>query len=221
MVNKQDEQLDKLRKHADDTLRLWSNAQKPERERMVCRAFLRCLGVPFSEEELRIDSGEPVDVSFLSAQFQITEVLDKGRKRTDEWRDRKRRYQDARSLTDLVEPVTSPDNPSLCPISYREILGFLLERLSQKAQRYGGANCAKLDVLVCVGLKGRYLWPLDITLQLREVRELQMQRWRSVSMLFIPYSVVVFAREGAPEFLQTVQGQVLRKWPRPDGWFDR
>ena len=176
MVNKEDEQLDKLRKHADDTLRLWSNAQKPERERMVCRAFLRCLGVPFSEEELRIDSGEPVDVSFLSAQFQITEVLDKGRKRTDEWRDRKRRYQDARSLVDLVEPVTSPDNSSVCPISYREILEFLLERLSQKAQRYGGANCAKLDALVCVGLKGRYLWPLETASDGSELDRLRAER---------------------------------------------
>ena len=220
MVNKDDEQLDKLRKHADDTLRLWSNAQKPERERMICRAFLRCLGVPFREEEFRADSGEPVDISFRLARFQITELLDIGRRRTDEWRDRKRQYQDAQSLTDLVEPVRSPDHLSPCSISYREILGFLLERFSQKAQHYGVANCAKLDALLCVGLKGRHLWPLDITLHLPEIRELQTQGWRSVSMLFIPYSVVVFAGESAPDFLRAVEGQVLTKWPRRDGWFD-
>ena len=217
MVSKEDDELKELRKHAEDTVGLFANAQKPERERMVCRCFQRGLGVSFSEEELRTDPGEPVDVSFQLAQFQITEILDKGRKRQDELRERQRRYQSAESVG---EAVTSPDNWSHCPVSYREVVACLYERLSAKAQRYGIARCATLDALVYVNLRGRHLWPMDTTSVGTELDQLQAQRWRSVSMLFPPYSVVVFAGESAPEFLRNVQGQAFNKWPHLDGCFD-
>lgn len=34
--------------------------EKPERERMIVRAFLRCLGVPFSDDEIQPGTEEPV-----------------------------------------------------------------------------------------------------------------------------------------------------------------
>lgn len=54
---------------------LFSNKNKTVREKMVARAFLRCLGVKFSENEIVVGPEEPVDVSFKSARFQIMEIL--------------------------------------------------------------------------------------------------------------------------------------------------
>ena len=49
---------------------------------MVCRAFLRCMGVGFSEDEIAVGAREPTDITFRGAEFQITEVLDEGRRRS-------------------------------------------------------------------------------------------------------------------------------------------
>ena len=78
------EYLDRLRDHTVETRRIFSNKMKPERERMVCRAFLRCLGVQFRDEEIVTSYTEPIDVIFRSAQFQIRELMEPDRKRGDE-----------------------------------------------------------------------------------------------------------------------------------------
>jgi hypothetical protein len=75
------EALDKLRVHIHETRSFFGPKMKPERERSVCRAFLRCLGVAFDEAEIRASTTEPIDVEFRAAKFQIRELLDPGRKR--------------------------------------------------------------------------------------------------------------------------------------------
>ena len=57
-----DTYLASLRTHAVETRILLSNPMKPERERMVVRAFLRCLGISFTEDEIVSGNDEPVDV---------------------------------------------------------------------------------------------------------------------------------------------------------------
>jgi hypothetical protein len=78
------EYLRKLQEHVAETRRLFSNTMKPERERMVCRAFLRCLGIKFCDEEIIASDTEPIDVLFRSAKFQIRVLMESGRKRGDE-----------------------------------------------------------------------------------------------------------------------------------------
>lgn len=212
MHEREDEHLQELRREADEALRLWSNAEKPERERMVCRAFLRCLGLSFDEKEIKIGSTEPVDVSFRSANFQIMEIMEEGRRRTDEWRKRQRRRQEARSLGDLIEPYTPSRG-----VSYSEILSCLDERLRKKAALYSTAVRAKLDILIYINLHNSHL---DVSSEHPAPDQLQKQGWRSVSMLFLPYGEVLFAREGAPEFLRHAEGHALMKWQRLAGWFD-
>lgn len=59
MCKTETEYLEKLRKHAKDTRAFLSNKMKSERERSVCRAFLRSIGVPFQEQELIVPTDEP------------------------------------------------------------------------------------------------------------------------------------------------------------------
>ena len=78
MCETETEYLEKLRKHASDTRAFLKNEAKPERERSVCRAFLRTIGVKFNESELVAPTAEPADVAFRTARFQIREMLDPG-----------------------------------------------------------------------------------------------------------------------------------------------
>jgi hypothetical protein len=79
-----------LRKHAAETRALLSNSNKPERERRVVRAYLRCLGIPFTDEEIVASPNEPIDVRFRFARFQIRDIVG-NRLRGKEWAERERR----------------------------------------------------------------------------------------------------------------------------------
>lgn len=76
--------LNELCDYVAETRRIFSSKMKPERERMICRAFLRCLGVQFQEDEILAPHTEPIDVAFRSAKFQIRELMEPERKRADE-----------------------------------------------------------------------------------------------------------------------------------------
>src|ERR1700730_13169412 len=56
--------LDVLVRVTHEARQLFTNPQKRERERMVCRAFLRCIGVDFSELDLCVGPKEPIDIAF-------------------------------------------------------------------------------------------------------------------------------------------------------------
>jgi hypothetical protein len=105
-------------------------------------------------------------------------------------------------------------------MSFSELSRGLAEDLSTKAKHYGADGCSKLDALVMVELAGRHLYPLDAKLDAVVERRLAEQGWRSVSMVFIPYGVVVVGKKNSPEFLRTRVGNILSEWSRPDGWFD-
>lgn len=90
--------LQKFQAHATDTLHYLRDKCKPERERAVCRAFLRCAGVAFAEREIVAPSSEPADVSFREARLQIRELVEPDRRPGDEWRLRLIRATRARSM---------------------------------------------------------------------------------------------------------------------------
>jgi hypothetical protein len=208
------EYLAELRKYASNTRTLLSNAHKQERERMVARAFLRCTGVQFSDGEIQASNEEPVDVMFRSARFQVRDILG-GRMRGKDWREREDRYQTAKSVSDLRVPWTSSK-----PMSFGEVSQAIATGLAHKASRYGADNCSKLDALVYVDLNGRHLRSLEPIMDANATDEIRRQSWRSVTMLFLPYSTVLSAKPDAPDFLKDSAGPILNKWPNPDGWFD-
>jgi hypothetical protein len=216
-VSKGDEEyLAKLREDAAEAKTFFSNAKKLERERMVVRAFLRCIGEQFADDEVRVGTDEPVDVAFRDARFQIMEILG-GRQRGRELQEREQRYEKAERLSNLLESFAASE-----PFSLSEGAQFAAEALAGKASRYGVTNCAKLDALVYVNLKDRHLYPKpgQLTIDPVSATEFDRQGWRSVSILSLPYGVGLAARPDSPEFLRYRLGCVLKCWPRADGWFD-
>lgn len=204
--------LARLRSHAADTLRYLGNPLKPERERAVCRAFLRSVGVRFAELEIIVPCQEPADVCFRDARFQVRDLL-LGRRRGDEWKQRQVRWNRARSVSGTLERATSPK-----PMRRAELVDTVADALDAKSKRYGLSGCAKTDALVYADLTGsRFLMRWSIA---QNLTPLDMQGWRSVSVLFPPYGIVLLARDTAPEFLRRLAGKVRKTWRKPDGLFD-
>ena len=205
------EYLRKLQEHVAQARRLFSNKMKPERERMVCRAFLRCLGIAFDNKEIITSDTEPIDVIFRSAKFQIRELMEPDRKRGDELRELQRKVENATSIEDLLTPYSPPR-----PLSFEALVPELTKALGEKAMKYG-RGCRDLDALVYVDLEGRHL---DANSAISDLSKLKSQGWRSVSVLFPPYSIVLFAESTGPVFIQMASGQAFRKCGYLDTLFD-
>ena len=205
------EYLHKLRDQAAETRWIFCNKMKPERERMVCRAFLRCLGIEFDDKEIMTSDTEPLDVVFRTAKFQIRELMEPDRKRGDEWKEFQQKVENATSVEDVMVPY-SPRRS----LSFLELVPELTKALDQKAVKYG-LGCRDLDALVYVNLKGRYL---DANSVIPDLSKLKGQGWRSVSLLFPPYSVALFAEDSAPEFIQMTSGKAISKCDDWDTLFD-
>jgi Putative endonuclease, protein of unknown function (DUF1780) len=202
----------RLQSHAADTRIFLSNAHKVQRERAVCRAFLRTVGLRFLDREIIAPCDEPVDVSFRDARFQICDHL-AGRRRCDEWKHRQTRWTKARSVQDTSEPVTWPK-----PMRRAELINAVADALQSKSKKYGLNGCSKIDALVYADITGtRFLMPRSVA---RDVSRLEQQGWRSVSVLFPPYGIVLLTRDLAPAFLHQLTGKARRAWRNPDGLFD-
>jgi hypothetical protein len=85
-----------LLENAEDTLDLFYK-RKPESERLACAAFLRCLQIEFGPGQITSTNpgDEPPDVLFDGAAFEITQVLDSGRRMHAEWKSRVEKYKRA------------------------------------------------------------------------------------------------------------------------------
>lgn len=202
--------LQKLRAHAAQTRAFLSNKMKPERERSVCRAFLRSLGVSFSDSELVAPTVEPADVAFRDARFQVRDLL-RERKRGDDWRKNEKQFAEAQSIADLGQPYSPP-----VPIDLKSLVPEVAAALSEKATKYG-TGCKDLDALIYVDLKDTFL---EANSLVPSTAELEHQRWRSVPLLFSPYGVVLVARTDAPAFLRGASGKTSMKWEDIDTLFE-
>jgi len=205
--------LEELRKHASDTRKFFRNEMKPERERSVCRAFLRTIGLDFDDRELIAPTDEPADVAFRDARFQICEILDPNRKRGNEWKAKEKKYSEAESLDELIEPDSPPS-----PIDIQELLSKIVQALSEKSNRYSPLCKEKIDALVYINLKDRFLAPHS---DLPSLHCLKSQGWRSVSFVFHSYGVILVAENNAPKFLISLElGRQYKEWQNIFSLFD-
>jgi Putative endonuclease, protein of unknown function (DUF1780) len=202
--------LENLAAHAAEARAFLGNKMKPERERAVCRAFLRAVGVSFNESELVAPTIEPADVAFRDAQFQVRDLL-RGRKRGDDWKNKKEQYDRAQSIADLVEPYSPP-----VPVSLASLVPEVTEALSEKAAKYG-TGCSGLDALIYVDLKDAFL---EANSRIPDTTALKSQGWRSVSIFFSPYGATLLAGGHAPCFLQDAAGSPSMKWANIDTLFE-
>jgi hypothetical protein len=110
-VSTEQEYLKALRDEAAEAGALFSNGGQAQQERTAVAGFLRVLGVEFQEDEIIKRGPEPVDVWFRDARFQVTEILDEGRPRNREIRARARRFKEAESFRELIEPGIISSQP--------------------------------------------------------------------------------------------------------------
>ena len=211
MCSTDKECLEKLRNNATEVRAFLSNKMKPERERSVCRAFLRALGVSFDDSELSAPTDEPADVGFRQARFQVRDLLESDRRRGDDWKEKEQEYGDATLIAETKKPYSPPT-----PVDVNDLIPEVNAALSKKAKKYG-VGCKNLDALIYVDLENKFLAPDS---SVSNVESLKSQGWRSVSLLFSPYSVVLFAKPEAPDFLQAEAGQCHQKWSCIDTLFN-
>jgi hypothetical protein len=202
--------LERLREHAGRTRTFLSNPMKSEREPSVCRALLRTLGVAFDDSELIAPTIEPADVAFRDARFQVRDLL-RERKRGDNWKERENQYLEARSLDELVTPYSPPS-----PIDLASLIPEVAAALAEKTKKYG-VGCKGIDALIYADLEGAFLNPNS---SVTNTNALERQGWRSVSLLFSPHGVVLFATTNAPIFLLGAVGKTCTRCTNIDSLFE-
>jgi Putative endonuclease, protein of unknown function (DUF1780) len=198
------------RAEASDTALLFSNQGQARQERTAVAGLLQVLGVPFRYDEIVKRGPEPVDVWFGDARFQVTEILDSGRRRNLEIRQRAERARDAGRLTELLEPISLSSQP----MELDEVLALVRERCKEKAQSYAG-QVGGIDLLVYINLKARHFMPGG---SLPTAIDPAFRAWRSVSVIMERVAIVVWAAGDAPAFLRRHHGQVVN-WDRMDSVF--
>lgn len=189
---------------------LLAQRMKPQRDRAVVRAFLRVLGVAFAESEVIAPVEAPIDVQFRQAQFHVRELGDPPL--GDAWQAHDTHVHQAHTLVDRGDLRHPADG-----IDLAVSVSHVTSALAQHAAWYG-ARCVGLDVVVAVdGHQGQLALPARDP----EIDALALQGWRSVSILCPPYGVVLYTTDGAPTFLHTVTGKLLRQWDNRETLFER
>jgi len=206
------EYIRQLAAEAHDTMDMLSSHRKGERERRVVAAFLRCLGVDFSSDELVTPESDPPDVIFRGARFEVMIMLDEGRKMHADWKKKANQRDAAQSLDDPIESY----HPSV-PIPFRDMVSLVIAEIGRKASHYEPNTRSQLDALLYINLLGRHLYPLS---EAHVPWELQAQGWRSVCFLFAPYSHVLSVTPETPIFLRHYEGSTRQECQNPDMMFD-
>jgi hypothetical protein len=193
----------KLQGYFDGSVSFFSENGRTEREKAPIREFLRYLGVPFTEEDLTVPpKDDDIDVRFREARFQSVERIEPGRRRHEEVRSLAERARTARD----VRTLEMPRSESL-PMGVHELLREVLKALDKKTRKT--ANRASLDALVYVNLRGRHLYPAPDLIE-EDTGAVARLGWRSVSVLWPPYAVVLCAKPTAPKFLRVKIGRIIR-----------
>ena len=205
------EYVRQLAADAHETVGMLSSHRKGERERRAVAAFLRCLGVDFSPEELVAPECDPPDVVFRDARLEVMIMLDEGRKMHADWKKKAGQRDSSRSLEELVES----SHPSI-PVPFQDVVSLVVAELGQKASHYGSNTCSQLDALLYINLLGKRLYPLS---KAHAPEELRAQGWRSVCFLFAPYSHVLAVTPETPEFLRQHEGGTRQECQNPDVMF--
>ncbi|MBW8075630.1 MAG: hypothetical protein GJU74_09655 [Metallibacterium scheffleri] len=173
-----------------ESLSFFSNAEKLNREKWVVRQLLKALHVDFREEEMN-EAAEPVDVAFRNAGFQVKEILDEGRRRTDEYKNKLERAKSAQHFGELLEHYTPLD------ISFSEVVqqcyAYAESLLTQS--KYGPHECKNIDLLCYFNWQDYGVVP-PIDVPVKEIG------FRSLSVVSNRYCAVVYASSNAPTFLK-------------------
>lgn len=180
-----------------ESLAFFSNTEKLNREKWVVRRLLRAFRIDFQEEEMT-GAEEPMDVSFRDVKFQVKEILDEGRRRTDKFKAKLETAKSAKDYSELLEHYTPID------ISFSEIVrrcydyaGTLLLQ-----SKYGPRECKNIDLLCYFNWLDHHVVP-PIEVPSQEVG------FRSLSIVSNRYCAVAYASAYAPRLLRDNVGSAM------------
>jgi hypothetical protein len=174
-----------------ESIALFGNKNKPERERWVCKQFLKNLDVPFEEADIQTPDTDPPDVEFATARFEIKEILDPGRKRHDELKHNLAKAQNVSRAEDLTTMYVPKDitPAALCDLIRSHAVNLGVDYLAN--QRHN------IDLLFYVNLKHHTLDDESMP----PLTELKRLGWRSITAVMHKSSFILYMAEDAPCFL--------------------
>jgi hypothetical protein len=204
-----DSYLDDIRKGLKESVDFFSSQDKFIRERWIVTEFLTNLSIPFVETDFERPNSDPPDVVFRSeaseAQFEVKEILDKGRRRHDEYKQALVRANAAIHPGDLSQRYSPTD------ISLLEVFDRIYSVAKDFAKRkYSLEVRRQLDLLCYVNLKDVMLL---VETSFPDISPLAALGYRSVSFVQGYRSCVLCADPSAASFLHVQPGIIHRVTP--------
>ena len=197
--------LDVQRKKRAEPVKFFQSENKAKRECRVARTFLANLGLSFSDEEL-IPAQDPPDVQFRDANFEVKEILDKGRRRHREY---KERFNEA---THATAPISSVRPVAFIELTISEVYDRIFQEAKRLAiQKYSLDVRQTLDLLFYVNLIHTFEF---VETPFPNVAALSLLGWRSVSFVKGDRSCVLTATIEAPIFIRETDGRVVHRKDR-------
>jgi len=195
-----EDHLNERRNALKESVKFFASDRKVEREKWVVSKFLENLGLVFSNTKIIPVADDPPDIRFRTAELEVKEIMDHGRRRHLEYKEVLDKACAAIDPTDLWE-FYEPRDATLIEI-YKKILKVS----SGLLDKYAPGVCRNLDLLFYVNLKD--VMEL-IETPFPDTSVLRSQPWRSVSFVMGDRACVLFARDDAPTFLKRAIGKVL------------
>lgn|GEM_PF-1743276 len=183
---------------------LFSRQFKPWREWNIAVDFLTNLHIGVDDAQVFCSPQDPPDVIYQDAAFEIKEIMDKGRRRHDEVKQRRQKA--------IRQPMSHNYTLRYVIDLLPEDAGQLvLARLEGLAERYHAEVKACTDMLFYVNKLDH--WFDDGPMPGPEL--FARYGWRSVSAVVASSVTLVFyASAGAPKFLQDNCGKVRKRHER-------
>lgn len=197
-----DEYLEAVREYRKETVELYKPSNRHVGEIWIANEFLKNLGIPFDEYELEPVKDDPPDVIFRTAQFEMKEILDSGRKPDKEHKEALKKAMEAETPQDLIKHY------SLRDIEYTEIYKLVEKDVIKYSSKYSADVKKSMDILFYVNLwdtRAYIAGPLPLG------SELEKHGFRSISFVSGPLSGVLMANDDAPEFIGDEGVRVVRK----------
>jgi hypothetical protein len=192
--------LEDIRKGLRESVVFWGPDKKLEREAYVVRTFLEHLRIEFTEAEVLPETSEPPDIRFRDARFEIKEMLDEGRKRHLEYREKLKKAEAATSLRQFGRQYTPKE------LTFQEIGEHVVRILERASNHYASRVIQSLDLLIYANLLECHV-VLDSPVPNASL--FADFGWRSVSVTRGSVACVLCAREDAPRFLLSHMGMPM------------
>ncbi len=176
----------------EQAIRDLGNQGKKDREIFTVYAFLRCLNVPFQNNEIIPVADQFPDILFRDAIFEIKELMDPGRKRLDEYKKTLNKIKASTSLRDLMEQYTPVD------YSLEAIYDKVQFKVTGISNHYSIESRNSSDLIIYFNL----LEAIVPDPKNSKLISFDAKGWRSISVVGSSWAYVIESNQNAPKFLQ-------------------